>query len=114
MGRQKEEWYFSVIDVVAALTKQPGYDGARNYWKVIKKRLSDEGSELVTSCNQLKMKSPKDGKSYKTDVEDTSQLLRIINNLIKNKQLPNSNCLHSISYFNSLPQLLTKSLKKYS
>jgi len=51
---EKEEWYFSVVDVVGVLTEQPNYDGARNYWKVLKKRLSDEGAELVTSCNQLK------------------------------------------------------------
>ena len=85
---QKEEWYFSVVDVVGALTEQPDYDGARNYWKVLKKRLSDEGSELVTSCNQLKMKSPKDGKSYKTDVADTSQLLRIIQSVPSPKAEP--------------------------
>ena len=85
---QKEEWYFSVVDVVGALTEQPDYDGARNYWKVLKKRLSDEGSELVTSCNQLKMKSPKDGKSYKTDVADTSQLLRIIQSIPSPKAEP--------------------------
>lgn len=85
---QKEEWYFSVVDVVGALTEQPDYDGARNYWKVLKKRLSDEGSELVTSCNQLKMKSPKDGKNYKTDVADTSQLLRIIQSIPSPKAEP--------------------------
>ncbi len=85
---QKEEWYFSVVDVVGALTEQSDYDGARNYWKVLKKRLSDEGSKLVTSCNQLKMKSPKDGKSYKTDVADTSQLLRIIQSIPSPKAEP--------------------------
>lgn len=85
---QKEEWYFSVVDMVGALTEQSDYDGARNYWKVLKKRLSDEGSELVTSCNQLKMKSPKDGKSYKTDVADTSQLLRIIQSIPSPKAEP--------------------------
>ena len=56
---EKEEWYFSVVDVVGILTEQPDYDGARNYWKVMKKRLSDEGSQLVTNCNQLKMKLEK-------------------------------------------------------
>ena len=60
---QQEEWYFSVVDVVAVLTEQPTYDGARNYWKVLKKRLSDEGSRLVTECNQLKMKSPQGRKT---------------------------------------------------
>ena len=51
----EEEWYFSIIDVVGALTEQLDYDGARNYWKVLKNRLKDEGNQLVTNCNQLKM-----------------------------------------------------------
>ena len=85
---QQEEWYFSVVDVVAVLAEQPTYDGARNYWKVLKKRLSDEGSQLVTECNQLKMKSPKDGKRYKTDVANTEQLLRIIQSIPSKKAEP--------------------------
>lgn len=85
---QQEEWYFSVVDVVAVLTEQSTYDGARNYWKVLKKRLSDEGSQLVTECNQLKMKSPKDGKRYKTDVANTEQLLRIIQSIPSKKAEP--------------------------
>ena len=85
---QQEEWYFSVVDVVSVLTEQPAYDGARNYWKVLKKRLSDEGSQLVTECNQLKMKSPKDGKRYKTDVANTEQLLRIIQSIPSKKAEP--------------------------
>lgn len=76
------------MDVVGVLTEQPDYDGARNYWKVLKKRLSDEGSELVTNCNQLKMKSPKDGKNYKTDVADTKQLLRLIQSIPSPKAEP--------------------------
>ncbi len=64
----EEEWYFSVVDVVGVLTEQPTYDGARDYWKVLKKRLSDEGSQVVTNCFQLKLQSPKDGKRYLTDV----------------------------------------------
>lgn len=85
---KKEEWYFSVVDVIGILTEQSDYDGARNYWKVMKKRLSDEGAELVTNCNQLKMKSPKDGKNYKTDVADTEQLLRIIQSIPSKKAEP--------------------------
>ena len=50
------------------LTEQPDIDGARNYWKVLKNRLKEEGSQLVTNCNQLKMRSPKDGKRYSTDL----------------------------------------------
>lgn len=72
---EKEDWYFSVVDVVAVLTDSPN---PNNYWKVLKKRLKDEGNQSVTSCNQLKLKSHKDGKYYRTDVATTEQLLRII------------------------------------
>ncbi len=85
---EKEIWYFSVVDVVGALTDQPNYDGAKNYWKVLKHRLLKEGSQLVTSCNQLKMKSPKDGKKYLTDVADTEQLLRIVQSVPSPKAEP--------------------------
>lgn len=85
---ENEEWLFSVVDVVGVLTEQPDYDGARNYWKVLKNRLNKEGSQLVTSCNQLKMKSPKDGKRYLTDVADTEQLLRIIQSIPSPKAEP--------------------------
>lgn len=85
---EKEEWYFSVVDVVGVLTEQQSYDGARNYWRVLKRRLSNEGAQLVTNCNQLKMKSPKDGKNYKTDVADTQQLLRIIQSIPSKKAEP--------------------------
>lgn len=85
---EKEEWYFSIVDVIGILTEQKDYDGARNYWKVLKIRLKDEGGELVTKCNQLKMKSPKDGKMYKTDVADTKQLLRIIQSIPSPKAEP--------------------------
>ena len=85
---EKETWYFSVVDVVGALTDQPSYDRAKNYWRVLKHRLLKEGSQLVTSCNQLKMKSPKDGKSYLTDVADTEQLLRIVQSVPSPKAEP--------------------------
>ena len=84
----EEEWYFSIIDVVGALTEQLDYDGARNYWKVLKNRLKDEGNQLVTNCNQLKMRSPKDGKKYNTDVANTEQLLRIIQSIPSKKAEP--------------------------
>ena len=78
-------WLFSVVDVIAVLTdsKNP-----RNYWKVLKHRLTKAGNELVTNCNQLKLKSPKDGKKYKTDVADTEQLLRIIQSIPSPKAEP--------------------------
>ena len=70
----KEEWYFSIVDVVAVLTDSPN---PRNYWKVPKHRLVKEGNESVTNCNQLKMLSS-DGKYYKTDVATTEQLFQLI------------------------------------
>ena len=84
---KKEEWYFSVVDVVAVLTDQPDYQAARNYWKVTKKRLKDEGNETVTACNQLKM-TASDGKKRLTDVADTEQLLRIIQSIPSPKAEP--------------------------
>lgn len=75
---EKEEWYFSVVDVVGVLTEQTDFDTARKYWNKLKQRLKNEGSQLVSNCHQLKMKSPKDGKNYKTDVADTEQLLAFL------------------------------------
>ena len=83
----EEEWYFSVVDVVGILTEQPDIDGARNYWKVLKNRLKEEGSQLVTNCNQLKMKA-QDGKMRLTDVANTEQLLRIIQSIPSKKAEP--------------------------
>jgi len=85
---EKEEWYFSVVDVVGILSDQPDYDHARNYWKVLKNRIRKEGNELVTQCNQLKMVSPKDGKRYPTDVASTEVLLRIIQSVPSPKAEP--------------------------
>lgn len=85
---EKEEWYFSIVDVVCALTEQPDYQTGRKYWNKLKQRLNDEGSELVTKCHQLKMRSPKDGKNYLTDVADTEQLLRLIQSIPSKKAEP--------------------------
>lgn len=85
---EEEEWYFSIVDVVGVLTDQKDYDSAKNYWKVTKKRLKDEGNQLVTNCNQLRLKSPKDGKRYNTDVANTEQLLRIIQSIPSKKAEP--------------------------
>lgn len=82
---QREEWYFSIVDVVGILSDSPN---PNNYWKVLKKRLKDEGNQSVTNCNQLKLKSPKDGKKYLTDVADTEQLLRIIQSVPSPKAEP--------------------------
>lgn len=85
---EKEEWYFSIVDVCAILADQVDYDHAKNYWKVLKHRLIKEGNELVTTCNQLKLVSPKDGKSYKTDVANSQQLFRIIQSIPSKKAEP--------------------------
>lgn len=74
---EKEEWYFSVVDVIAVLTDSPN---PQTYWRVMKKRLKDEGNETVTNCNGLKM-TASDGKKRKTDVATMEQLLRIIQSL---------------------------------
>ncbi len=82
---KEEEWYFSIVDVCQVLTDSA--DG-RKYWNKLKQRLSEEGSQLVTNCHQLKMKSPKDGKMYKTDCANTEQLLRIIQSIPSKKAEP--------------------------
>ncbi len=84
---EKEEWVFSIVDVVAVLTDQPDQRHAAKYWSVLKTRLKKEGSELTTKCSQLKMRSA-DGKRYNTDVADTEQLLRIIQSIPSPKAEP--------------------------
>ena len=81
---ETEEWFFSVVDVVAILTDSPN---PRNYWKVLKHRLVKEGNESVTNCNQLKLPST-DGKYYKTDVATTEQLFRLIQSIPSPKAEP--------------------------
>lgn len=81
----QEEWYFSVVDVVAVLTDSAD---PNNYWKVLKNRLKKEGSELVTNCNRLKLRSPKDGKTYNTDVLDTKGVLRLVQSIPSPKAEP--------------------------
>jgi len=85
---EKQEWYFSIVDICGILTEQPDYDGARKYWKVLKGRLIAEGFELVSNCYQLKMVSPKDGKKYSTDVTDMQQAFRIIQSIPSKKAEP--------------------------
>lgn len=84
---EKEEWYFSIVDVVGVLTDSPDYTTGRKYWNKLKQRLKEEGSELVTNCHQLKMPAA-DGKNRLTDVADTEQLLRIIQSIPSPKAEP--------------------------
>lgn len=81
---EQEEWYFSIVDVIAVLTDSPN---PQTYWRVMKKRLKDEGNETVTNCNALKMIAP-DGKKRLTDVANTEQLLRIIQSIPSPKAEP--------------------------
>lgn len=84
---EQEKWYFSIVDVVAVLTDNADYQAARNYWKVLKNRLTAEGNETVTKCNQFKMRAA-DGKMRKTDVADTEQLFRLIQSIPSPKAEP--------------------------
>ena len=81
---EQEKWYFSIVDIIEILTETPN---ARKYWSVLKMRLKKEGSQLTTDCSQLKMQST-DGKNYKTDVADTSQLFRLIQSIPSPKAEP--------------------------
>ena len=84
---EKEEWYFSVVDVVGVLTEQPDSRHAAKYWSVLKVRLKKEGNQLTTNCRQLKM-TAEDGKKRSTDVANTEQLLRIIQSIPSPKAEP--------------------------
>lgn len=84
---EKEEWYFSVVDVVGVLTEQTTPRGASTYWAVLKKRLLEEGVQLLTNCKQLKMIAA-DGKRRLTDVANTEELLRIIQSIPSPKAEP--------------------------
>ena len=81
---EKEEWYFSVVDVVGVLTDS---ENPQVYWRVLKKRLKSEGNETVTNCNSLKMRAP-DGKMRLTDVGTMKQILRIIQSIPSPKAEP--------------------------
>ena len=81
---EQEKWYFSIVDIIEILTETAN---ARKYWSILKMRLKKEGSQLTTDCSQLKMQST-DGKYYKTDVADTSQLFRLIQSIPSPKAEP--------------------------
>jgi len=91
---EKEEWYFSVVDVVGVLTDSPN---PRKYWSVLKTRLKAEGSELTTNCSQLKLQSA-DGKFYNQDVLDTKGILRLIQSIPSPKAEPFKLWLAEVGY----------------
>lgn len=84
---EKQEWFFSIVDVCGVLTDQPTHERARNYWKVLKNRLKKEGSEVVTNCNRLKLVA-EDGKSRETDVADMATMFRVIESIPSKKAEP--------------------------
>jgi len=92
-----EIWYFSVVDIIAALIQQPDYQAARNYWKVLKNRLKKEGSQTVTNCNRLKMIA-EDGKMRLTDAATPETLLRIIQSVPSPKAEPIKLWLAKVGY----------------
>ena len=94
---EKEKWFFSVVDIIAALVQQPDHQTARNYWKVLKNRLKKEGSQTVTFCNRLKMIA-EDGKMRFTDVADPETLLRIIQSVPSPKAEPIKLWLAKVGY----------------
>jgi len=89
-----DKWFFSVVDIVGVLADS---EDPRNYWKVLKHRLNKEGSELVTFCNQLKLKSG-DGKEYETDCADTEGIFRIIQSIPSKKAEPFKRWLAKVGY----------------
>ena len=92
-----EIWYFSVVDIIAALIQQPDFQAARNYWKVLKNRLKKEGSQTVTNCNRLKMIA-EDGKMRLTDVASPETLLRIIQSVPSPRAEPIKLWLAKVGY----------------
>lgn len=93
----QEKWYFSVVDIIAILTSQPEHKKAQSYWTTLKNRLKDEGSEVVTKCDQLKMQAS-DGKYYSTDAADVETLLRLIQSVPSPKAEPIKLWLARVGY----------------
>lgn len=94
---EKEKWYFSVVDIIAALIEQPDFQAARKYWNKLKERLKKEGSESVTNCHQLKLLAA-DGKKYLTDVADVETILRLVQSVPSKKAEPIKLWLAKVGY----------------
>ncbi len=93
----QDEWWFSVVDIVAILTEQTDSLKARKYWNKLAQRLRNEGSEVVTNCHHLKLKAP-DGKMRKTDCANTEGILRIIQSIPSPKAEPFKRWLAKVGY----------------
>ncbi len=93
----KDLWYFSVVDIIAILTSQSEHKKAQSYWTTLKNRLKEEGSEVVTKCDQLKMEAT-DGKYYMTDAADVETLLRLIQSVPSLKAEPIKLWLAKVGY----------------
>jgi len=94
---KKELWYFSVIDIIAILTDQTDYNRAKTYWTTLKNRLKNEGSQVVTNCDRLKMLA-QDGKMRDTDVANTETLFRLIQSVPSKKAEPIKLWLAKVGY----------------
>lgn len=92
-----ETWYFSVVDIIAALIEQPDHQTARKYWNKLKERLAKEGSQSVTNCHRLKLEAA-DGKKYLTDTADPETLLRLIQSVPSPKAEPIKLWLAKVGY----------------
>jgi len=94
---KKDVWYFSVVDIIQALIQQPDYQTARKYWNKLKERLSQEGSQTVTNCHQLKLPA-EDGKMRLTDVATAETLLRLVQSVPSPKAEPIKLWLAKVGY----------------
>ena len=94
---KSETWYFSVVDIIAALVQQPDYQTARKYWNKLKERLTKEGSQSVTNCHRLKLEAA-DGKKYLTDVANPETILRLIQSVPSPKAEPIKLWLAKVGY----------------
>ncbi|OQW99442.1 MAG: phage antirepressor protein, partial [Desulfobacteraceae bacterium A6] len=110
----KNEWWFSVVDIVQVLTDQPDDATARKYWNKLSQRLRDEGSEVVTNCHRLKMQAL-DGKMRETDCANTEGIFRIIQSIPSPKAEPFKRWLARVGYERVQeiedPELATKRTK---
>ena len=96
-SEKEEKWYFSVIDIIAILTEQVDYKKAKSYWTTLKSRLKQEGSEVVTNCDQLKMLA-QDGKMRETDAADVETILRLVQSVPSPKVEPIKLWLARVGY----------------